>query len=59
MKKANKQMMELRAGFFADLLSQGHSFTVVTTRVTEEYVLSRRTSSKDYCEGNGLDCSRL
>ena len=36
-KKANKQEMELRAGFAADLLAQGHSCTVVTTRVTEEY----------------------
>ena len=34
--------MELRAGFAADLLVQGHSWTVVTTRVTEEYKLSRR-----------------
>ena len=42
MKKANKQMMELRAGFDADLLAQGHSCIVVTTPVTEEYKLSRR-----------------
>ena len=42
MKKANKQEMELRAGFAADLLAKGHSCTVVTTRVTEEYELSRR-----------------
>ena len=42
MKKANKQEMELRAGFAADLLAQGHSCTVVTTRVTEQYELSRR-----------------
>ena len=42
MKKANKQDMELRAGFAADLLAQGHhSCTVVTTQVTEEYALSR------------------
>ena len=34
--KANKQEMELRAGFAADLLAQGHSCTVLTTRVTEE-----------------------
>tara|TARA_B100000214_G_C23435985_1_gene386992 strand:- start:49 stop:171 length:123 start_codon:yes stop_codon:yes gene_type:complete len=33
--KANKQEMELRAGLAADLLAQGHSCTVVTTRVTE------------------------
>ena len=39
MKKANKQEMELRGGFAADLLTQGHSRTVVTTRVTEEYAL--------------------
>tara|TARA_B100001250_G_scaffold102573_1_gene86384 strand:- start:104 stop:205 length:102 start_codon:yes stop_codon:yes gene_type:complete len=31
MKKATKQEMELRAGFAADLLAQGHSCTVVTT----------------------------
>ena len=67
MKKANKQEMELRAGFAADLLAQGHSCTIVTTRVTEEDELSRRqarritakASSKDYSEGNGLNCSRL
>ena len=35
--KANKQEMELRAGFAADLLTQGHSCTVVTTRVTEKH----------------------
>ncbi len=39
MKKANKQMLELWAGFAADLLAQGHSCIVVTTRVTEEYEL--------------------
>ena len=33
--------MELRAGFAADLLAQGHSCTVVTTRLTDEYELSR------------------
>ena len=42
MKKANKQEVELRAGFAADLPAQGHSCTVVTSRVTEEYELSRR-----------------
>jgi len=41
MKKANKKEMELRAGFSADLLAQGHNCSVVTTRVTEEYALSR------------------
>ena len=46
MKKANKQEMELRAGFAADLLAQGHSCTVVTTRVTEEYKLSRRQARR-------------
>ena len=46
MKKANKQEMELRAGFAADLLAQGHSCTVVTTRVTEEYELSRRQARR-------------
>ena len=38
--------MELRAGFAADLLAQGHSCTVVTTRVTEEYALSRRQARR-------------
>ena len=46
MKKANKHEMELRAGFAADLLAQGHSCTVVTTRVTEEYKLSRRQARR-------------
>ena len=46
MKKANKQEMELRAGFAADLLAQGHSCTVVTTRVIEEYALSRRQARR-------------
>ena len=46
MKKANKKEMELRAGFAADLLAQGHSCTVVTTRVTEEYKLSRRQARR-------------
>ena len=46
MKKANKKEMELRAGFAADLLAQGHSCTVVTTRVTEEYALSRRQARR-------------
>ena len=46
MKKANKQEMELRAGFAADLLAQGHICTVVTTRVTEEYDLSRRQARR-------------
>jgi len=34
MKKVNKQEMELRAGFAANLLAHGHNCTVVTTRVT-------------------------
>ena len=46
MKKANKQEMELRAGFAADLLAQGHSCTVVTTRVTDEHKLSRRQARR-------------
>ena len=46
MKKANKQEMELRAGFEADLLAGGHSCKVVTTRVTEEYELSRRQARR-------------
>mgnify|MGYP003324856881 CR=1 FL=1 len=46
MKKANKQEMELRADFAADLPAQGHSCTVVTTRVTEEYELCRRQARR-------------
>ena len=46
MKKATKQEMELRAGFEADLLARGHSCKVVTTRVTEEYELSRRQARR-------------
>ena len=38
--------MGLSAGFVADLLAQGHSCTVVTTRVTEEYELSRRQARR-------------
>ena len=53
MKKANKQEMELRAGFAADLLAQGHSCTVVTTRVAEEYALSRRQARR--IKANGMD----
>ena len=41
MKKVNKQEMEFKAGFAADLLAQGYSCAVGTTRVTEEYKLSR------------------
>ncbi|WP_269611107.1 hypothetical protein [Prochlorococcus marinus] len=46
MKKANKQLMELRAGFAADFLVQGHRCTVVTTPVNEEYGLSRRQARR-------------
>ncbi len=46
MKKANKQEMELRAGFAADLFAQGHSYTVVTTRVNEDYELSWRQAQR-------------
>ena len=35
MKKANKQIMELRAGFSADLLSLDHSCTFLMPRVAE------------------------
>ena len=45
-KKANKQKMELRAAFAADLLAQGHSCTVVTTRVAAECGLPRRQSRR-------------
>ncbi len=46
MKKADKQEMELRAGFATDLLAQGQSSTVVTTRVIEEYELNRRRARR-------------
>ena len=57
MKKANKQEMEPRAGFAADLLVQGHSCTVVTPLVTVEH--KQKTSPPNYIEGNGFDSSRL
>tara|TARA_B100001250_G_scaffold343916_1_gene312739 strand:+ start:176 stop:319 length:144 start_codon:yes stop_codon:yes gene_type:complete len=46
MKKVNKQEMELRAGFAADLLAQGHSCTLITNRVNEEYELRRRQARR-------------
>ena len=46
MKKANKQEMELRTGFAADLLAQGHSCTVTTTEMAEKYGLSRRQARR-------------
>ena len=46
MKKANKQEMELRAGFAADLLALGHSCTVITTEMAEKYGLSRRQAKR-------------
>ena len=46
MKKANKQEMELSAGFAADLLAQSHSCTVITTRAAEDYELSRRQARR-------------
>ena len=46
MKKANKQEMELRAGFDADLLAQGHSCTVTKTEMAEKYGLSRRQARR-------------
>ena len=39
-------MMELRTGEAASMLAQGHSCTVVTTGVTEEYELSRRQARR-------------
>ena len=38
--------MELRVGFAVDLLAQGQSRTVLTTRVTEKYALSRRQARR-------------
>ncbi len=46
MRKANKQEMELRAGFDAALLAQGHICAVVTIRVTEEQKKSSKTTAK-------------
>ena len=46
MKKANKREMEIRAGFAADLLAQGHSCTVTTTEMAEKYGLSRRQARR-------------
>ena len=45
-KKATKKDMEAMTSKAADLLAQGHSCTVVTTRVTEEYELSRRQARR-------------
>ena len=42
MKKANKQEMELSAGFAADLLAQGHSCTVTMSKMAGTYDVSRR-----------------
>tara|TARA_B100000965_G_C18924916_1_gene470498 strand:- start:28 stop:297 length:270 start_codon:yes stop_codon:yes gene_type:complete len=44
--KANKQEMELIAGFAADLLVQYHIRTVLTTRVSEEYKSSKRQARR-------------
>ena len=46
MKKTNKQEMELRVGFAADLLAKGHSCTVTTTEMAEKYCLSRGQSRR-------------
>ena len=46
MKKANKKEMELRVGDAAALLAQGHSCTVVTTQMAENYRLSRRQARR-------------
>ena len=42
MKKANKQEMELRAGFAADLLAQGKILEHSIDLNCQEYILSRR-----------------
>ena len=54
MKKANKQEMELRVGFAADLLAQDHSCTVETTRLTEEYELRIRQARRITAKAMGL-----
>ena len=46
MKKANKQMMELRMGEAASMLAQGYSCTVTTTEMAEKYGLSRRQARR-------------
>ena len=46
MKKANKQMMELRTGEAASMLAKAHSCTVKTTEMSEEYELSRRQARR-------------
>ena len=46
MRKANKQMMELRMGEAASMLAQGHSCTVTTTEMAEKYGLSRRQARR-------------
>ena len=46
MKKANKQMMELRTGEAASMLVLGHSCTVTTTEMAEKYSLSRRQARR-------------
>ena len=46
MKKANKQMMELRTGEAASMLAKGHSCTVTTTEMAEKYGLSRRQARR-------------
>ena len=46
MKKANKQMMELRTGEAASMLAQGHSCTFTTTEMAEKYGLSRRQARR-------------
>ena len=44
--KTTKQEMEARTSKAAELLAQGHSCTVVTTRVTEEDKSSKRQARR-------------
>ena len=53
LKKTNKQEMELRAGFDAELLAHGHSCTVGTTPGELRIGINQKTNSKDYIKGNG------
>ena len=46
MKKANKQMMELRTGEAASMLAQGHSCTVLTTPSERRVSIIRRQSGR-------------
>ena len=54
MKKATKQDMEVRTSKAAELLTIGHSATVVTTKVAEIYGSSRRQARRICSAGMSL-----